>query len=400
MREGKKLSRLVSALAAGIALAVPAGGRAQTGQTAQPVVQPFRVCADPDNLPFSSSASGPSGLYVELGQELAHALGRPFTPVWSVSYFGKRTVRTTLLAGTCDAYIGLPDDPGFMGPRLVFSKPFLQIGYAIMAPPGQRITGLDDLRGKRVAVQFSTPPHLSLSSRDDIRVVTFLSPDEAAKALVRHEVDAAFIWGPTAGNVNVTTLNGAYQVIPIAGEGMQWPVAIGFAKANGALRDQVDKVLDAKGDAVAGLAAKYGFPSAAPVVLAGGEQAVGLIKVAATTTADQQTPASTPAPAQASLDAKPAEGAQSPSAHAGDADAGHEAFNGTCSHCHGPDAVQSERRINLRLLHHRYGDRMDEVFLFTVTHGRPDKGMPNWSGVLSEQVFADILAYLQTVQTP
>jgi mono/diheme cytochrome c family protein len=79
---------------------------------------------------------------------------------------------------------------------------------------------------------------------------------------------------------------------------------------------------------------------------------------------------------------------------------GHEIFNGTCSHCHGPDAVQSVRKIDLRLLHHRYGDDMEETYHTTVTHGRPSKGMPNWSGVFSEDDFKKIFAFLKTVQTP
>jgi mono/diheme cytochrome c family protein len=61
--------------------------------------------------------------------------------------------------------------------------------------------------------------------------------------------------------------------------------------------------------------------------------------------------------------------------------------------------VQSERRINLRLLEHRYGEKMGEVFHYTVTHGRLDKGMPNWTGVFTEDDFTKILAFLRTVQT-
>jgi len=79
--------------------------------------------------------------------------------------------------------------------------------------------------------------------------------------------------------------------------------------------------------------------------------------------------------------------------------AGREVFNSTCAHCHGPDAVAADRKINLRLLQHRYGEKMDEVFHFTVTHGRLDKGMPNWTGVFTEEDFANILAFLHTVQT-
>jgi mono/diheme cytochrome c family protein len=36
----------------------------------------------------------------------------------------------------------------------------------------------------------------------------------------------------------------------------------------------------------------------------------------------------------------------------------------------------------------------------TVTHGRVDKGMPSWSGVLNEAQFRNILAFLRSVQEP
>ena len=77
---------------------------------------------------------------------------------------------------------------------------------------------------------------------------------------------------------------------------------------------------------------------------------------------------------------------------------GRKIFNGTCSHCHGPDGVQSVKRIDLRLLHHRYGETTETVFHDTVTHGRPAKGMPNWSKVFSEEDFKKIYAYLITIQ--
>lgn len=41
---------------------------------------------------------------------------------------------------------------------------------------------------------------------------------------------------------------------------------------------------------------------------------------------------------------------------------------------------------------------MDQVFLTTVTHGRLAKGMPNWSGILTDAQFHDILAFLHSVQ--
>src|SRR5882724_4879505 len=91
-------------------------------------VPPLRLCADPANLPFSSNAPGTPGLYVEIGQAVADALGRPLETVWSQSIFGKRNLRTTLLAGQCDLAVGLPATSDFMGRKLVFTRPILTVG--------------------------------------------------------------------------------------------------------------------------------------------------------------------------------------------------------------------------------------------------------------------------------
>ena len=180
MRRGLRISRLAAALCIGAAFAAPNAGR-RASPRAEPD-QPLRVCADPDDLPFSSAQAGTARDFMSNSASRSRSRsGRPFEPVWALSYFGKRAVRTTLLAKTCDAYVGLPGIKGFMGPQLVYSKPFLHIGYAIMAPAGQRIARLDDLSGKRVAVQFSTPPQIVLAERDDVKSVTFLNPEEAVQ---------------------------------------------------------------------------------------------------------------------------------------------------------------------------------------------------------------------------
>jgi ABC-type amino acid transport substrate-binding protein/mono/diheme cytochrome c family protein len=342
---------------------------------------PLRLCVDPDNLPFSSARPGAPGLYVEIGQAIATALGRPAEPVWSLSYWGKRNLRETLLAGQCDIAVGLPDEPDFMGPRVIFSRPILDVGYALLVPRAMQVSRLDDLAGKRIAVQFASPPQSLVATHPELTGVTVLSPEEAVARLAGHEADAAFIWGPSAGYLNHAVLGDAFRVIPVAGEHMTWHASIGFARKQAALRDAVDAVLPQVVPAIPGLAAKYDFPTGAPLTVASaGEGGARVLLVADET------------PAPPATQAAASEPAVSPVAE------GKELFNGTCAHCHGPDAIQSERRINLRLLRHRYGDTMDEVFHTTVTKGRPAKGMPNWSGIFSEDDFTKILAYLKTVQ--
>src|SRR5215470_2930992 len=144
---------------------------ASVAGAAQAVVAPLRLCADPANLPFSSNAAddvrkGTPGLYVEIGQAVAEALGRPLETVWSLSYFGKRNLRATLLANQCDLAVGLPAVQDFMGPRLIFTRPIMNLGYALVVGRERAATRLDDLKGLRVAVQFGSPPQSLIALRD------------------------------------------------------------------------------------------------------------------------------------------------------------------------------------------------------------------------------------------
>lgn len=337
---------------------------------------PLRFCADPDNLPFSSANEAMPGLYVELGRELARELGRPFQPVWVPTYYAKRQVRMKLLAGQCDGFIGLPDDAAFMAPRVVLSSPFLRLGYALVVPKGMRVADLRDLSGRRVAVQFSTAPQDLAASRADIQAVTATSVDEAMQDIVDGKADAAFVWGASAGWLNKTRFQDAFEVVPVE-EAMAWAVGIGFARGQTALRDQVNGALAGMAPLISALASKYGVPQDRPPNLA--------------------TEGAAPSPA--APDPGPG-GGEHRDAHASAADgsAGHKLFNDNCAHCHGPDAVQGERRRNLRLLQRRYGDDVRQAFMTTVTHGRVNKGMPNWSGILSDEEFNEILAFLLSVQ--
>ncbi len=355
---------------------------ARIGMAAAADAPPFRLCADPDNLPFSSTSARTPGFYIELGQKIAARLGRPFEPVWTRTYFTKRAVRTTLLAGHCDGFIGVPDSAEFMGPRLIFSKPVAQLGYALVLPKDLSVHVLSDLAGRRVAVQFASTPQNLLATRNDVQPDTVLSPEEGMKDLAKGQADVGFLWGPSAGWINKTAMHDNYKVVPVAGPQMQWSAAIAFPRGQAALRDQVDRALELLDGTIGSLKAKYGFPAAAPVRLA----------------AVQPAPATTsPERKAAAIVAQPA---PKPADHAAQVAAGHELFNQNCSHCHGPDAVQGERRINLRLLHHRYGNKIDQVFFYTVTHGRMTKGMPNWSGILTAAQFHKILAFLHSVQEP
>ena len=78
---------------------------------------------------------------------------------------------------------------------------------------------------------------------------------------------------------------------------------------------------------------------------------------------------------------------------------GRSLFNQYCAHCHAPNAISPDPPKDLRRLGLRYAEKMPEVFYFTVTHGRPDKGMPNWKGILPDETLWTIFTFLQSVQS-
>jgi mono/diheme cytochrome c family protein len=247
-------------------------------------------------------------------------------------------------------------------------------------PKGRRAAGLDDLKGQRVAVQFGSPPQSLLAMRNDITSVTAMDPEEAMRRLAAGEVDAAFIWGPSAGYINRSAMHDAFDIIAVNAPQMQWPAAIGLSNKQAALRDEVDSVLERLQPRIRELAAKYALANGPAIVLADAGGATTQIAVA------QAAAAPAPAPVRAG--------------DKGNAGDGKQIFDSTCAHCHGPDAVVADRKINLRLLHRKYGGGVDDTFFATVTQGRPTKGMPAWKDVFKHQDFVNILAYLKTVQEP
>jgi polar amino acid transport system substrate-binding protein len=349
-----KLVRLIAALLLCLALPRPSDAAAV-----------LRVCADPDNLPFSSSEGGDRGLYVELAELVAARMGARTEYFWWRSYFGKRTVRNTLLSDQCDAYFGLPYDKQFMAQSVTLTRPFLTMGYALIAPRPFAPSSLDDLKGKKVAVQFGSYPQILLSAREGQELATFRLAEEALDALTRREVAAAFVWGPTAGYYNKTRLGGQYEIVSVSGPGLSWQASVGVRKGKDDLKMAVERELALLEPEIARLAEKYGFPS-------------GRTISAEPATRGEARPVVV--------------------AVAEDVPSGRYLFNQHCAHCHAPNALSPEPSRDLRRLKTRYGERMIEITYKTVVEGRPTKGMPTWGDALSPRAIQEIVAFLESVQ--
>ncbi|MGH8009264.1 MAG: hypothetical protein ACREQ3_19930, partial [Candidatus Binatia bacterium] len=97
---GKKLESLPVLFAAAILLLAAHGWCDEPGDGHKE----FRVCADPNNLPFSNQKQ--EGFENKIAELLARTLGSRVTYTWWPQRRG--FIRNTLSAGQCDVVIGVP----------------------------------------------------------------------------------------------------------------------------------------------------------------------------------------------------------------------------------------------------------------------------------------------------
>jgi mxaJ protein len=177
----------------------------------RPTPTPFRVCADPNNLPFSNSRG--EGFENRIAALIARDLGEPVEYTWWAQRRG--FVRNTLNANSCDVILGVPTGYG----PVRTTQPYYRSTYVFVTrrDRGLRITSLDDprLRALRIGVHLigddyaNTPAVHSLSRRGLTKNLVgftlygdYAKPNPPARlidAVVNKEVDVAVAWGPLAG---------------------------------------------------------------------------------------------------------------------------------------------------------------------------------------------------------
>jgi polar amino acid transport system substrate-binding protein len=398
--------------------------------------EPLRVCADPDNLPFSASEGAERGLYVELAELVAQKIdAAPVKFTWWLTFNQRKALRLT--AGECDAVFALPSNADYRARGLQKTAAFLDMGYVLVSAPGFEFNGLNDLKGKRLGVQYQTNPHILLSQRDDLPFTTLKTSDEVFAALAKGEIDAGFLWGPVAGYDNQRRFAGRWKITPLAGPDLTGQVSVAVMRDKPELLKTIDAALVALKPEIAALAVKYGFPTGNSVNLkivsklesptpsntfASNVPAQWLAKVQAGT-AEMATPSVTPASkpkskpkSKAAVNAaKAGLASQAAAKAAGGGVAAQEAavqtpvlsqgallgrvrFNDQCSHCHGSDGASPLRERDVRRLKMRYDAKWRDVAMTTIKNGRNDLGMPPWKDILKEQDIEQLLGFLESLQ--
>jgi mxaJ protein len=242
-------------------------GRGQGGEPKE-----LRVCADPDNLPYSNEQL--EGFENKIAALIAHDLGAQLTYTWWPHQRG--LIRRTLNEERCDVLIGIPKgyDP------VLWTKPYYRTAYVIayVRGRGPEVTSLDDpiLTQLKIGVHVNTPPHDALAERGIVgdNVVAYrlfhtpqADPQEylgqIIEDLLAAKIDVALVWGPFAGYYAKKS-SAPLQLVPLRGGGAATPftfdISMGVRKGQRALKAELEEVLDKDAAAIWRILEEYGVP--------------------------------------------------------------------------------------------------------------------------------------------
>lgn len=236
----------------------------------------LRVCADPNNLPFSNQRG--EGFENRLAALIARELGRRVEYTWWAQRRG--FVRNSLGSGVCDVIPGVP-----MGlEALVTTAPYYRSTYVFVSRPesGPPIESFDDPRLRRLAVgvhligdDYSNPPPVvALARRGIVRNVRgytiygdYREPNPPARlidAVAGGEVDVAIVWGPFGGYFGGKSAG--LRVTPIrdanaeAGVPFAFAIAMGLRPDDSLLAREVEAVLARRAPEVRRILEAYEVP--------------------------------------------------------------------------------------------------------------------------------------------
>jgi mono/diheme cytochrome c family protein len=301
----------------------------------------------------------------------------------------------------CDAYFALPANADYKMRGLEKTRAFLDVGYAVVAPASFKFSGMEDLKGKRIGVLHGSTPHIVLSNETGYDCHNYREQDAVLAALDKGEIDVAVLWGPSAGYANAKQFAERWKVTPVAGQGLNGQVAVAVSKKNPELKARIDQALTELQPEIKKLQEKYAFPQTVPVVLdakgswnAITDQVAGGSAQAHATQAVHKNAAGMMAAGGAKADWR----ANMIKVNDVNLDDTKAMFNSRCSHCHGQNGASPQQERDLRKLSKRYEDKWREVAVTTITNGRPELGMPNWGGTLSDGDIQNIVKFLETIQ--
>lgn len=245
----------------------------------------LRVCADPNNLPFSNERR--EGFENRLAELVAGEMEATVRYTWWAQRRG--FVRNTLRAGECDVIMGVPSSYELVRA----TRPYYRSTYVFVYPKDRPLDlrSFDDeiLRKVKVGVHIigddyaNAPPAHALSNRGIVSNVVGYSiygdysqpnpPARLVEAAANGAIDVAIVWGPFAGFF-AKHLPVPLEIVPVSPEidlpflPFVFDIAMGVRREDEALQHELDEILERKAGEIQALLEEYGVP------LVGGRRSV------------------------------------------------------------------------------------------------------------------------------
>ncbi|MDB4916942.1 MAG: extracellular solute-binding protein family 3 [Gemmatimonadetes bacterium] len=240
---------------------------------------PLRICADPNNLPFSNTAR--QGFENRIAELVGRELKRPVTYTWWAQRRG--FVRNTLNTGDCDLVVGTSSGMEMLST----TRPYYKSSYVFVSRRDRhlRVNSFDDpaLATLKIGVQLigddfaNTPPVHALSKRGMTKNLVgftvygdYRQPNPAARivdAVARGDVDVAVVWGPLAGYfakhapvpLRIAPVTPAIELpyTPFV-----FDISMGVRRGDSTFRKQIDEIITRRKPSIDSILVAYGVPLA------------------------------------------------------------------------------------------------------------------------------------------
>lgn len=241
----------------------------------------LRVCADPNNLPFSNA--GREGFENRIVEVVAQSLGEEVVYIWWAQRRGY--IREALKGGLCDVIPAVASSTEM----LATTRPYYRSSYVFLSRTDRDLTisSFEDprLRVLRIGVQMigddaaNAPPAHALSRRgiiDNVRGYMVFGnygstdPGEPiVTAVARGDIDVAVVWGPLAGYY------ARRQQVPLelrpvspSSDGptlpMAFDISMGVRKQEATLKNALQAALASQRPAIDAILADYNVPRLDP----------------------------------------------------------------------------------------------------------------------------------------
>ncbi len=236
----------------------------------------FKVCADPDNMPYSNSKQ--EGFEDKIAEVLAKELGKKLS--YQYAYYRQGFLRNTLNANRCDYVMSTTSDNDSMRT----SVPYYRSGYVFVyrKSSGYNITDWNapDLRKGIIGIIGQSPPTRPLADNNlmgnarPYRLQRDLNfpPSQLVDDLAKGDIDVAIVWGPIAGYfVKKSSVPLVMNPIPeyenknVKGK-ENWNISIGVRNKDKARAEALNKAIANRQADIDKILEEYGIPHS-PVVV-------------------------------------------------------------------------------------------------------------------------------------